>query len=94
MEKVEKIEEDYQYVVLNKLQYDEVSPSLSHNIKENATRTINEKGETEDIKNLPLGKYIVKEENNLTGYMLDKNTYNVELKYKDQYTKVIADTKN
>lgn len=94
MEKVEKIEEDYQYVVLNKLQYDEVSPSLSHNIKENATRTINEKGETEDIKNLPLGKYIVKEGNNLTGYMLDKNTYNVELKYKDQYTKVIADTKN
>ena len=94
MEKVEKIEEDYQYVVLNKLQYDEVSPSLSHNIKENATRTINEKGETEDIKNLPLGKYIVKEETNPTGYMLDKNTYNVELKYKDQYTKVIADTKN
>ena len=58
-----------------------------------ATRTINEKGETEDIKNLPLGKYIVKEETNPTGYMLDKNTYNVELKYKDQYTKVIADTK-
>lgn len=25
--------------------------------------------------------------------MLDKNTYSVELKYKDQYTKVIADTK-
>ena len=58
-----------------------------------ATRTINEKGETEDIKNLPLGKYIVKEETNPTGYMLDKNTYSVELKYKDQYTKVIADTK-
>lgn len=27
------------------------------------------------------------------GYMLDKNIYNVELKYKDQYTKVITDTK-
>ena len=58
-----------------------------------ATRTINEKGETEDVTNLPLGKYIVKEETAPIGYMLDKNNYNVELKYKDQYTKVITDTK-
>lgn len=58
-----------------------------------ATRTMNEKGETEDITNLPLGKYIVKEETAPIGYMLDKNTYNVELKYKDQHTKVITDTK-
>ena len=58
-----------------------------------ATRTINEKGETEDITNLPLGKYVVKEETASIGYMLDKNIYNVELKYKDQYTKVITDTK-
>ncbi len=58
-----------------------------------ATRTMNVKGETEDITNLPLGKYVVKEENAPIGYMLDKNTYNVELKYKDQYTKVITDTK-
>ena len=46
-----------------------------------------------DITNLPLGKYIVKEETAPIGYMLDKNTYNVELKYKDQYTKVITNTK-
>jgi hypothetical protein len=58
-----------------------------------ATRTMNEKGETEDITNLPLGKYVVKEKTAPIGYMLDKNTYNVELKYKDQYTKVITDTK-
>ena len=58
-----------------------------------ATRTMNEKGETEDITNLPLGKYVVKQETAPIGYMLDKNTYNVELKYKDQYTKVITDTK-
>ena len=58
-----------------------------------ATRTMNEKGETEDITNLPLGKYVVKEETAPIGYMLDKNTYNLELKYKDQYTKVITDTK-
>ena len=54
---------------------------------------MNEKGQTEDITNLPLGKYIVKEETAPIGYMLDKNTYNVELKYKDQYTKVITNTK-
>ena len=54
---------------------------------------MNEKGETEDITNLPLGKYVVKEETAPIGYMLDKNTYNLELKYKDQYTKVITDTK-
>lgn len=58
-----------------------------------ATRTMNVKGETEDITNLPLGKYVVKEENAPIGYMLDKNSYNVELKYKDQHTKVITDTK-
>ena len=58
-----------------------------------ATRTMDEKGQTEDITNLPLGKYIVKEETAPIGYMLDKNTYNVELKYKDQHTKVITDNK-
>ena len=58
-----------------------------------ATRTMDEKGQTEDITNLPLGKYIVKEETAPIGYMLDKNTYNVELKYKDQHTKVTTDTK-
>ena len=42
-----------------------------------ATRTMNEKGETEDITNLPLGKYVVKEETAPIGYMLDKNTYNL-----------------
>ena len=58
-----------------------------------ATRTMNVKGENEDITNLPLGKYVVKEEKAPIGYMLDKNTYSVELKYKDQHTKVITDTK-
>ena len=42
-----------------------------------------------DVKNLKSKE----EETKPTGYMLDKNTYSVELKYKDQYTKVIADTK-
>ena len=57
-----------------------------------ATRTMNEKGTTEDITNLPLGKYVVKEETASLGYMLDTKEYEVNLVYKDQYTKVISNT--
>lgn len=55
-----------------------------------ATRTMNEKGQTEDIKDLPLGKYVVKEDVAPKGYMLDTKEYEVELKYKDQNTKIIS----
>lgn len=57
-----------------------------------ASRTINEKGTTEDVTGLPLGTYMVKEEKAPTGYMIDKNEYEVVLKYKDQNTKVITNT--
>lgn len=57
-----------------------------------ATRIMNEKGMTEDVTNLPLGKYIVKEETASLGYMLDTKEYEVNLVYKDQYTKVISNT--
>ncbi len=57
-----------------------------------ATRTMDEKGTTEDVTNLPLGKYIVKEETASLGYMLDTKEYEVNLVYKDQYTKVISNT--
>lgn len=57
-----------------------------------ATSTMDEKGTTEDITNLPLGKYIVKEETASLGYMLDTKEYEVNLVYKDQYTKVISNT--
>ena len=57
-----------------------------------ATRTMDEKGTTEDVTNLPLGKYIVKEEIASLGYMLDTKEYEVNLVYKDQYTKVISNT--
>ena len=57
-----------------------------------ATRTMDEKGTTEDVTNLPLGKYIVKEETAPLGYMLDTKEYEVNLVYKDQYTKVISNT--
>ena len=57
-----------------------------------ATRTMNEKGTTEDITDLPLGKYVVKEETASLGYLVDTNEYDVNLVYKDQYTKVISNT--
>ena len=57
-----------------------------------ATSTMDEKGTTEDITNLPLGKYIVKEETASLVYMLDTKEYEVNLVYKDQYTKVISNT--
>ena len=57
-----------------------------------ATRTMNEKGTTEDITNLPLGKYVVKEETASLGYMIDTKEYEVNLVYKDQNTKVISNT--
>lgn len=57
-----------------------------------ATRTMNEKGITEDITNLPLGKYMVKEGTASLGYMLDTKEYDVNLGYKDQNTKVVSNT--
>lgn len=57
-----------------------------------ATRTMNENGTTEDITNLPLGKYVVKEETASLGYMLDTKEYEVNLVYKDQNTKIISNT--
>lgn len=57
-----------------------------------ATRTMNDKGTTEDITDLPLGKYVVKEKVSSEGYLLDEKEYDVDLKYKDQNTKVISET--
>ena len=50
------------------------------------------KGTTEDITNLPLGKYLVKEEVAPRGYMLDTKEYEVNLTYKDQYEEIISNT--
>ena len=55
-----------------------------------ATRTIDENGRTEDIKDLPLGEYVVKEETASLGYMIDNKEYEVNLLYKNQNTKVIS----
>lgn len=42
------------------------------------------------LTNLPLGKYIVKETTTLDGYVLDTKEYEVNLKYKDQNTKIVT----
>ena len=55
-----------------------------------ATRTMDKFGNTSPIEDLPLGKYIVKEDKASVGYLLDKTEYLVNLEYKDQHTKVIA----
>lgn len=55
-----------------------------------ATRTTNAKGEAEQVTDLPLGKYLVKEEKAPTGYLIDEKQYPVDLIYKDQHTKVIT----
>ena len=44
-------------------------------------------------KKLPLGKYSIREIENSLGHIKDKKIYNVELKYKDQYTEVVIDEK-
>ena len=55
-----------------------------------ATRTTDAKGNCEDIKDLPLGKYLLKEDSASKGYLVDKTEYNIELKYKDQNEKIIT----
>ena len=55
-----------------------------------ATRVMNEDGTTDDITNLPLGRYKVKETRSSEGYLIDTKEYIVELKYKDQNTKIIT----
>jgi len=59
-----------------------------------ATRNTNKSGDCEDVTELPLGKYLVKEEVAPIGYLIDKKEYEVNLKYKDQYTKIITGNAN
>lgn len=57
-----------------------------------ATRTMSEQGTTEDIEDLPLGKFLVKEVVSSEGYLLDTKEYEVNLEYKDQSTPIISET--
>ncbi len=55
-----------------------------------ASRIIKEDGTTEAVTNLPMGNYYVKETKAPEGYLIDNNTYNVTLSYKDQTSKIIT----
>ena len=44
------------------------------------------------IENLKLGNYVLKELKTDDKYVLDEKEYNIELKYKDQYTAVVTET--
>lgn len=57
-----------------------------------ATRTMAKYGTTEDVENLPLGQYIVKETVSSEGYLVDTKEYKVNLEYKDQNEPIISDT--
>lgn len=45
-----------------------------------------------DSSFLPLGKYTVKETKTILNHVLDKKEYDIELKYKDQYTEVVVES--
>ena len=57
-----------------------------------ATRIMNEEGQTEDIIDLPLGRYKIREMKSPEGYLLDTKEYIVELKYKDPNTAIVTDS--
>ena len=57
-----------------------------------ATRTMSEQGTTEDVEELPLGKYLVKEVVSSEGYLLDTKEYEVNLEYENQSTPIISET--
>lgn len=56
------------------------------------TRTMDKEGRTEDVEDLPLGKYLVKETVSSEGYLIDTKEYEVNLEYKDQNTPIISDS--
>ena len=59
-------------------------------VKQFGTSVTDKNGKTEDITNLPLGKYIVKEEKQPIGYLLDTKEYEVNLKYKNQKEQIVT----
>ena len=81
------ISEDNQEILYDIFKYDEATPTLS---QAQILRKLDEKGETEDVTGLPLGKYKVKEKTAGEGYFIDNTKYPVSLTYKDQNTKVIT----
>lgn len=84
-EKLNYLEQGYEY---NKINLSGVKIGLYQNDKLIKEYTTNEEGKI-TIKNLELGKYIIKELETVNNHVLDNSEYMVDIKYKDQYTKVV-----
>lgn len=84
-EELNYLEQGYEY---NKINLSGVKIGLYQNDKLIKENTTNEEGKI-TIKNLELGKYIIKELETINNHVLDNSEYMVDIKYKDQYTKVV-----
>ena len=84
-EELNYLEQGYEY---NKINLLGVKIGLYQNDKLIKEYTTNEEGKI-TIKNLELGKYIIKELETVNNHVLDNSEYMVDIKYKDQYTKVV-----
>lgn len=84
-EELNYLEQGYEY---NKINLSGVKIGLYQNDKLIKEYTTNEEGKI-TIKNLELGKYIIKELETINNHVLDNSEYMVDIKYKDQYTKVV-----
>lgn len=84
-EELNYLEQGYEY---NKINLSGVKIGLYQNDKLIKEYTTNEEGKI-TIKNLELGKYVIKELETVNNHVLDNSEYMVDIKYKDQYTEVI-----
>lgn len=84
-EELNYLEQGYEY---NKINLSGVKIGLYQNDKLIKEYTTNEEGKI-TIKNLELGKYVIKELETVNNHVLDNSEYMVDIKYKDQYTEVV-----
>lgn len=84
-EELEKTDEEYIY---HKVPLEGVVIGLYQNGELIGKYTTDENGYIK-INNLSLGKYVLKEISTVDNHILDKKEYEIELKYKDQYTAIV-----
>ena len=84
-EELEKTDEEYIY---HKVPLEGVVIGLYQNGELIGEYTTDENGYIK-INNLSLGKYILKEISTVDNHILDEKEYEIELKYKDQYTAIV-----